>query len=254
MSERRLSWVFDHPTLSPRMFPPRKPIMKTLFACSLLFLSTALFAQNVVRSIATVGVAAIPYANDRALVPVSIEVKMSTAKEAEQDVDGAHEKVMQALKRTGVSKGDITVVGRSLRVAYEYALLSFREAGMVCQEQLQVRVEDLSRVDEVVKALATVANVEVGAPDYSSTKLGNTRREALLKAAEAAREKAELLAKSSGVKLKELLELEESGREWTTPESYSGGIASNFAGPSRPSAVGGNQVVTVTVKARYRIE
>jgi len=227
--------------------------MRTLVLCALLSVLGLVRAEDSVRSITTSGTAVIPYAPDHAFIPIMIDVETPSFTESEAQVTEIRGKVVEVLKKIGIPKGDITSDSRVLRPHYQLRNNSVIVTGQACIDRCTVRVRDLKLINDVVKVLATVENALAEEPSYASEKLPAAKREALQKAAEAARDKAELLAREAGVKLKEVLSLEETGREWTSEESNVGSFAGNFVGSAKAKDVS-NQTVTVTVRARYRIE
>ncbi|MBK8477614.1 MAG: SIMPL domain-containing protein [Opitutaceae bacterium] len=230
---------------------------KHLFVALLLVCGVAL-ADDSVRSITTAGTASISFVPDRAYIPIKISIEAPKFVEAEATVSEVRAKLTEALKLVGISKNDIASDSRVLQNHYER-----RNDGKVvvigqtCIDSSTILVRDLKLVNEVVRVLAEVENVYNEEPTYVSDKQGEAKREALLKAAEMAKEKAELLAKQAGVKIKGVLQIGEdngwTSSGWTSKEANMQGSGANFSGYSSQNGVS-NNAITVTVHARYLIE
>lgn len=219
------------------------------FAWAGAFLSTAAGVEAPVRSITANGVATQEFAPDRVELAVEIKVLSDSLQTSREAVDAAHEELIRVLKRVGVPEKEVGLKRRTMRRESEWEDGRYVFLGFSCTESIEVNVRKLDTLTAVTEAMAGIEELALEGMRFRSAKEGEARREALLQAADAARQKADALAKNAGVKITALLELQE------TPAGYhSANIYGNFSGGADAEAGVANQSVRVEVTARYAIE
>lgn len=120
------------------------------------------------------------------------------------------------------------------------------------RQQLIVKIRDISRTGGLIdKVMANGANVFDGIR-FSSSKIEEHEKEAKIRAAKDAREKAHLIAKSLGVKIGKVLKVNESSaRPYLARQT--GAFAESSMARSAPQIEPGSMEVTATCNVIYEI-
>ena len=156
---------------------------------------------------------------DEATIYLQIEMTKKTAAEAQSDDAAITSKVLSALKDAGIKEDDIETSSFSLYPRYEWNEAENRQVqtGYQVQHTLKVKTIDTLNVgkymDTAVNAgVNTIQNVNFG---LSKEKQKTVNAEALKKASEMAKDKAQSIADSVGVGLGKLETVSESNVDYT---------------------------------------
>ncbi|MBN1644616.1 SIMPL domain-containing protein [Candidatus Woesearchaeota archaeon] len=151
---------------------------------------------------------------DEAIIRIKVETKEKTAKEAQDKNSEIMTVVQSALKRAGVASDDIESDQYNLYPYQEWDPVTRKsvQKGYRLYHTIKVTTSDLDKVGEFI----TVA-VDAGADgvenvqfDLSDDKKAEVKKEALQQASQNAKEKAKAVADGLGVRLGELLSIQES--------------------------------------------
>lgn len=159
---------------------------------------------------------------DRALLSMGVEAAGMDLKAVQAQVNGVVRKYLADAKTLGVNDGQISTAGMNLNPEYVWDEKERRQKfnGYRASRQIAIRVEQLDLVgDLMLKATADGIN-QVNPPVLESSKAKEFSRQALAKAAEDARSKAQLLADTLGVKLAALRSLNANDSSPSPPIVY----------------------------------
>lgn len=196
---------------------------------------------------------------DKAIVRIKVETDGKTAQIAQDKNSEIMAKVQSALKRAGVDSSDIESDQYNLYPWQEWDSITQRsvDKGYKLYHTIKVTTDDFEKVGELI----TVA-VDAGANgieniqfDLSDAKQAEVKKEALQQASKNAKEKAQAIADGLGVRLGELLSIQESNFNYG-PIYRGMEMAAMDAGGkmSPPAPIQPDKLdITATVSVSYRI-
>jgi len=158
------------------------------------------------RTVTVEGSATTRVAPDTALFTFGLETKAATAKAALADNGGRMRRVIAALLRAGVAKGDIQTQDVSV---YPRQNDNGDVVGYSANGSVAATVRRLAKAGAVVDAAVGAGATETSGPQFSRSGTELTQ-EALREAFANARAKAETLAKEAGASLGDARRIEES--------------------------------------------
>jgi uncharacterized protein len=136
---------------------------------------------------------------NQAQLSLGVTTKGSTAREALAANSARMERVIAALKSTGVSEGDIKTQDVSVGPAYDGD--SGTENGYAARNSVAVTLRDLDRSSAVLDAASRAGANEVYGPSLTRSNRDAYEAKALESAFGNARKRAEALADAAGVRL-----------------------------------------------------
>ncbi len=160
----------------------------------------------------------IKVAPDQAWAMVSLETRDARGAEARRLGAAAMTSVMATLKKAGLSGDVVQTIGISLHPEYEYANGRQHIKGMIMSNQVQVRIDDISKVADVLDAvggltLPTSSTLTVGGLRFDLRNRAGVQRDALRLAVEDATARARAMAAGAGVSVGRTLRIEEAGAD-----------------------------------------
>jgi len=126
-----------------------------------------------------------------------------------------------------------------------------RITNFTAEQSLSIKVRDLAKLDDVMDAVMSAGANHIGGIEYQSSDLRKYKDQARDAAAQAAREKADALAKALGNQIGKTYSIEEV--QQTEGTYFYGGLAANTtmevdkAPPPRPSTAPGELTVKASV-------
>jgi len=192
-----------------------------LFVPLLLLTAVPVAAQPrvvpVEPTVAAAGEAIVRRAPDQAFVTIATESRAPRPEAAQQANARAMEKVRRELRDQKIPDAAIRTVSFNLREDFDYTSGGRVSRGFVVTNAIEVRVDDLTRlgrlVDEVIKAGATsISGIRFELKDRDAVE-----REALRRAVEDARARAEALAAGAGLRIVRVQSITDQGIEAVPP-------------------------------------
>lgn len=161
----------------------------------------------------------IKVAPDQAWANVAVQTRDAKAPEARRLAAVAMTSVVAALKQTGLAADAIQTVGFSLQPDYEYVSGRQRMKGFVVTNQVQVRIDDVSKVADVLDAvgglaLPTSSTTTIYGLRFDLKNRATVERDALRGAVEDAIARARSMAAGAGLTLGRTIRIAE-GTEMT---------------------------------------
>lgn len=244
------------------------PIKTAFFTVFFLFVFTYLFARlfgpipfsvnsvttnkNDLFTVSGEGEAtAVP---DTALVHVGVTKNGSTVEQAKDDVNTAVNKMIEDLKKLGIEDKNIKTVNFSVNPNYDYSRGTNAVTGYTVSQDLQVKVDPIDKANKVVdQAIADGANVAGGITftlnDDKKMALEQKAREDAIKKA---KDKADAIAKASGIRLGRLVNVQEGQNAATPLPMMSADLRASGKGAAEETNIQpGENSVNVTVTLSY---
>jgi len=169
--------------------------------------------QPTKRTLNVAGSGTVSTSPDIAYVTLGVVTENKDAKVAQQDNAKAMDKVIALIKNSGVKSDDIKTVNYSIYPKYDYNKDTgeSRIIGYTVNNSVQVTVRDITKAGSIIDLAAgsgvnLTSNISFGLSDYDKT-----YNEALKKALEAAKVKAESMAGVYGIKLGVPVTINENG-------------------------------------------
>ncbi|WP_038165131.1 SIMPL domain-containing protein [Verrucomicrobium sp. BvORR106] len=181
-----------------------------LSLCTLLYASSAAAQQiDTQRYIEVDAVANIAADVDRASWQIKVRGEAASLAEASKGLDAATASLRDRLAKNGFKENALRLSGIASGKAYDTAREGRVFKGYYAERAAIVEIADLSRRQALETALLEDDHIEIVKVELRTSQHEELRKQALLAAVNAAREKADALAKEAGVQLGTLLTLRE---------------------------------------------
>jgi hypothetical protein len=194
--------------------------MKTL-ALALILLASPAFAQQrldpTTPVIVTNGEGIVKRAPDRAFVNIAAESRARTAPEAQRLNTDAMNAVLEKIKAQGVPADAIQTTGYTLQPEFDYQNGKQTLRGYVARNQVDVRVDTLSKLGEVMANAVGTGATNVGGVRFDLKDRDAAESEALRMAVRDARRRAEAAASGAGVKIQQVLRIDDQSEVSVRP-------------------------------------
>jgi uncharacterized protein YggE len=161
--------------------------------------------------VVTAGEAVIKRAPDRAYVSIAAESRARTSREAQRLNADAMTAVIAKLKGAGLSGDAVRTTSYDLQPDFEYANGRQTVRGYVARNSLEVRVDDLPKLGEILDAAVGAGATSVTGIRFDLRDRSAAEREALQRAVEDARGRANAAASGAGARVERILKIEEQG-------------------------------------------
>jgi len=156
----------------------------------------------------------IKVAPDQAWAIVALQTRHPKAPEARQLGAAAMTTVIAALKSSGLAADAVQTIGFSLQPEYEYVNGRQNMKGFLVSNQVQARIDDVSKVAEVLDAVGSLtlpasSRVTIAGLRFDLKNRAGVERDALRGAVEDAMARAKAMAAGAGVSLWRTLRIDE---------------------------------------------
>jgi len=149
---------------------------------------------------------------DVAVISAGVVTRQATASAAIQEAAARMERVRAALKRAGIDDRDIQTSNVSLNPEYRYVENQPPQlTGYTATNQLSVRFRDIRSSGRILDALVGEGANQINGPNLVVDKPEAALDEARTKAVAAGRARAELYARSLGMRVVRVVSVSESG-------------------------------------------
>lgn len=173
-----------------------------------------------------------------------------------QDAAAVMHRVMAELSKVGIAPRDVRTVRHDVQVERPWNSSTGRAgaiSGYTVTDQVQVTVRDLGRLGAVLDQVTRAGGNTIDQLSMEKEELGPERARALALAYAAARTKAEAIATAAGVKLGEVIGVEEGGTQRGPIPLMANRVALAESAPATPVSAGDLEVTgsaTVTFAIR----
>jgi uncharacterized protein YggE len=149
---------------------------------------------------------------DIAVISAGVVARSSTAAEALKDASSRMQRVLAALKRAGVADRDIQTSNISLNPEYRFPENQEQQlVGYSASNTLTVRFRDVAAAGKILDALVGEGANQINGPTLAVENPAAALDEARAKAVAIGRARADLYARSLGVRVKRLVAVVEQG-------------------------------------------
>jgi uncharacterized protein YggE len=184
--------------------------MKMLVVALCLAASPAFAQQGAPQpSIVTSGEGVVKKAPDRAFVTIAAESRARTAAEAQRVNTEAMTAVLDKIKAAGIPADAIQTTGYNLQPEFDYANGRQTLRDYVARNQVQVRVDTLSKVGDVIATAVGTGATSVSNVQFDLKDRDVVEREALRLAVSDAKRRSEAAAAGAGVQLGPIVRIDE---------------------------------------------
>ena len=175
---------------------------------------------------------------DVALISAGVVTENIDAKTAMRANAQRMTAVVAALKQAGVADRDIQTSNISLEPQYKY-IANQRPTitGYQVSNTVNVRLRDIGKTGDVLDALVKQGANQINGPTFSVDKPDASMDEARVDAIKQAQARADLYANATGLKVRRIVSISESGEMTAPPRPMMMGLM-KAAAPSAPIAAG----------------
>jgi len=146
---------------------------------------------------------------DRAWIQVTTESRAKSPREAQKANADVMASVLQKLRSTGLPAEAIQTRGYDLQPEYDYNNGRQTLRGYVARNTVELRIDDLSRVGELLDVAVSSGATSVGNVRFDLKNRAAVERDALRLAVEDARLRADAAAAGAGMKVERVVRIEE---------------------------------------------
>jgi uncharacterized protein YggE len=203
------------------------------------------------------GEGSVKRAPDRAWLQVTTESRAKNPREAQKLNADVMSAVLQKLRGAGLKDDAIQTRGYDLQPEYDYNNGRQALRGYVARNSLEVRVDELTRVGDLLDLAVTSGATSVGNVRFDLKDRAGAEREALRLAVEDARKRADAAASGAGMKVERIVRIEEHRANVYPPPmpmqaAFRTGVAAeaNAAPPVAPGELEIRASVTVVAAIR----
>lgn len=240
--------------------------MRWLVFSSLLLLALPAAAQQgqplVPDSIAVEATAEVQVAPDRAVVRFGVQQQHQDARQAQQRVNAAMEKVMAAVRKAGIPAKQIATERLELHPVYDHErqpdvpwqgprLVGFRASNVV-RVELPIEAGKGAKVGEVIDAAIGAGANTVEGISFEIVDPHPHQLRAMAQAAQRAQAKAKVLAEALGVRMGRLLQATE-GLDLEQPPVPFVAMERKALAAATPISPG-ELTIRATVRVRYEVQ
>ena len=194
---------------------------------------------------------------DEAVIQVGVENSAATAAAALDANSKQTQKVLDRLKADGVPDAAIETTNVAVypNTSYDPKTGQGKTTGYQATNMVNVTLKDFKLIGQVFAAATEAGANNVSGPTWQLSENSQAMVEALTKAADNARSKAEGVAAAEGVKIGQVLIVSETSTQSTIPPIYAEGSTASGSVPSvtPPPVSPQNLQVTASLSVTYRL-
>lgn len=191
-------------------------------------------------------------APDEAEMSFGVVVRDPKADEALKKASAAADTIIAAVKKAGVASEDVQTQNLSVYPEYRDGKDSTLQiTGYTANVSVRAKIRDIEKVGEVIAAASGAGANEISGPTFTLSDEAPARDEAIEKAIEDARRRAEVMAKAVGKRLGEVVSVSEQGV--TVPVYYARAEAA-YDYSATPKIEPGTLEVTASVTVVFELK
>ena len=192
---------------------------------------------------------------DVAVISAGVTTRSPTATGAIQDAADRMNKVLAALKRAGVDNRDIQTSNISLNPEYRYVENQPPQlTGYTASNQLTVKFRDIRSSGKILDALVGQGANQINGPNLTIDKPEAALDEARAKAVATGRARAELYARSLGMRIVRIVSVSENEGAYPVPPPRPMMMEVRQALPAATNIEAGEQKLQVTLAMTFELQ
>ncbi len=224
--------------------------MKYFFLASFILCFTSINAQENLKYININGTSEVILPADQINFTVQIKIIDESIEESKKTNDKYLDELLTTLKSIGINSNDIEVSPITLGKNYEHDINRERkQKGFFTEVKITFLLKDLSKYYDLTNNLSSSNYFEIVNSSYSISDYEQQHKSAYEKALNAAKEKAEYMTKTLGVKLGEVLEIDENNY-W---QSYANPFNTVTQVNSQEGSISGKVTIRRSVRVKFAI-
>ncbi len=181
---------------------------------------------------------------DLGKVTVTIVTERDTAEEAQEENITQFNQVVVALKEVGIKEEDLQTTSFNVNPLYDYTDNGRVSNGYEVRQSVEVTIRDLEKSGDVIQAAGNSGANQVSGLSFTIDEPEQYREEARQKALENAKQKADELSRTLGVKLGKIVSFSEYSNDGNNPVPFYGGAMDMAAESVQKTAVPAPQLET----------
>ena len=192
---------------------------------------------------------------DLAIISAGVVTRSATASGALQQNAARMDRVIAALKRAGVEDRDIQTSNLNLNPEYTYINNQPPKLnGYTASNQLSIRFRDIANSGTILDALVAEGANQINGPSLTIDKPELALDEARARAVAAGRARADLYARSLGLRVARLVAVSESGGYAPPPPMPPMVMMAERAQAADTKIVPGEQKLSITLSMTYELQ
>ena len=192
---------------------------------------------------------------DVAIISAGVVTRAATASAALQQNANRMDRVIAALKRAGIEDRDLQTSNLSLNPEYTYINNQPPKLnGYTASNQLSVRFRDIANSGKILDALVAEGANQINGPNLTIDKPEAALDEARARAAAIGRARADLYARSLGMRVVRVVAVSESGGSYPVPPPMPMYARAEMAQAADTKIVPGEQKLSVTLTMTYELQ
>jgi uncharacterized protein YggE len=191
---------------------------------------------------------------DIAIISAGVVTRSATAAGALQQAATRMDRVVAALKRAGVEDRDIQTSNLNLNPEYTYVNNQPPKLnGYTASNQLSIRFRDIANSGKILDALVAEGANQINGPSLTIDKPETALDEARARAVAAGRSRADLYARSLGLRVVRVVSVSESGGNYPSPPPMPMMMAERSQAADT-KIVPGEQKLSVTLSMTFELQ
>ena len=193
-------------------------MLRKLFFSVMLFTGVCAMAEETPHTVSVNGTGTATAVADRATVRMAIVARAQEPDAAQRAAGNVTAEVLSLTDELGIDRNKVDTTGAIVRPDYRWNREKEEQElrGYIAERKMNVEVDDLELLGKLVEGAVAAGVNEVSPPQLFSSKKEAAHREALTLAALDARANAEVLAKTLGAGLGDVISIK-MGRTGTPP-------------------------------------
>ena len=197
----------------------------------------------------SLGQGSVSQAPDLATISFGVTKRSSTVSDAQNQTNKAIDSVLENLKNLGISEKDLKTTNYSVNPNYNFEGIQ-KISGYTVTQNIELKIKDINNTNKAIDAITAnggnlIGQVQFGFDDKTKAKLEDKARKEAVKNA---KEKAQSLANSAGIRLGKIINVTESQDNFPRPIPFESAKAGIQETPSTNITPGENNIkISVTL-------
>ena len=186
---------------------------RLIIAACFLLLPVSVLAQDLPANlpvVVTMGEATLHRAPDRAFITAAVETRAANPRDAQRQNSETMTAVLAKLTAAKITKDAIRTSGYNVQQEFDYVNGKQVRRGFLARNSIEVRVEDVSRLGELLDAVVQSGATNVEGVRFDLSDRDAAEREALRLAVADARARADAAASGAGRTIDRIIRIDET--------------------------------------------
>ncbi len=184
-------------------------VVVSVVLAAVVLLGSCSSLQSMVRTVEVSATGEVTLEPDIATFNVQISEKGETTKEAQQRANEKMSQVLTTLRGANIAERDLKTTALSLRPEYVWVENRQQLVGQIASQSLSVKVRELNQLGSLIDALGEVTSITLTSIVLDKEDKSEGMVEARKRAVAQAKEKAELYANESGLRVQSVVTISE---------------------------------------------